>query len=30
MIGSAANVFHIAVVEPFGQIAGDIAGAVVR
>ena len=30
MIGSAANVLHIAVVEPFGQIVGDVAGAVVR
>jgi hypothetical protein len=29
MIGRAAKVFDIAIVEPFGQIARDIAGAVV-
>ncbi len=28
MIRSAANVLHIAIVEPFRQIAGDITGAV--
>ena len=29
MIGRAAKVFDIAVVEPFGEVAGDIAGTVV-
>ncbi len=29
VIGGAANVLHVSVVEPFGQVTGDIARAVV-
>src|SRR5438105_14563595 len=29
MIGRAAQVFYVAVVEPFGQVVGDVAGTVV-
>ena len=29
MIGRAAKVFDVAVVEPFGQVTGDVAGTVV-
>ena len=30
MIGRAAQVFDVAVVEPFGQVVGDVAGTVVE
>ena len=29
VIGRAAKVFDVAVVEPFGQVTGDVAGTVV-
>ena len=29
MIGGAANMLHVTVIEPFGEIAGDVAGAIV-
>jgi len=30
MIGRAAHMFHFSVFEPYGQIAGDVAGPVIR
>ena len=29
MVGRAAQVFDVAVIEPFGEVAGDVAGTVV-
>ena len=29
MIGRAAQVLDVAVIEPFGEVAGDVAGTVV-